>query len=125
MTHKITLAVIAVLAAPAVAIATELELNPTGIRFPDNTIQESASFPPLPAKMVWVAAENGDYALPTEAMADLADWCGTPSESNPCVILIAPGVYDLGDAQLRMRPWVTIRGSGQHSTIIRGRSATR
>jgi hypothetical protein len=124
MTCKTTLLAIVSVAYPALLIAAGLGFNPGSIVFPDDTAQTSASFPPLPAKMVWVAPENGDYALPTEAMANLADWCGVPSESNPCVILIAPGVYDLGDAQLRMQPWVTIQGSGQDSTIIRGHGST-
>jgi hypothetical protein len=60
------------------------------------------------------------FTSPVAAMAQLANWCGTPSENNPCLVKIMPGKYDLGGATLTMRPYVDIEGSGELTTIITG-----
>lgn len=65
-----------------------------------------------------VARKGGDYSSPVTAMNRLASWCGTPSEANPCLLLIGPGVYDLAGGSLTMQPYVDIQGSGEASTII-------
>lgn len=65
-----------------------------------------------------VARKGGDYSSPVTAMNKLASWCGTPSETNVCLLLIGPGLYDLAGASLTMQPYVDIQGSGEGSTII-------
>ncbi len=66
-----------------------------------------------------VALSGGDYSDPAAAMADLAKWCGTPSATNPCLLKIAPGVYDLGGTSLFAEEFVDIEGSGENVTILR------
>lgn len=70
--------------------------------------------------VAWVATAGGDYGSPVQALNEVGNWCGAPSEGNRCLIRIAPGSYDLGDQQLVMRPFVDIRGSGWNMTILQG-----
>ncbi len=65
-----------------------------------------------------VATSGGQYASPIAAITDLADWCGTPSVSNQCLIKIMPGSYDLGGAMLTLPSFVSMSGSGQTSTKL-------
>jgi hypothetical protein len=62
------------------------------------------------------------YSDPVTAMNDIASWCGTPSETNPCLVKILPGVYDIGSNILWVNSHVDIEGSGENVTIIRGGS---
>lgn len=67
-----------------------------------------------------VAKSGGDYTNPVAAMADIAAWGGTPSPSNPCLLKIMPGVYDIGTNSLVMQPYVDIEGAGETVTKITG-----
>ena len=69
-------------------------------------------------KVAIVAQSGGDYSDPVTAMSNIASWCGTPSSSNPCLLKIMPGVYDLGSSSLVMNQYVDIEGAGENSTII-------
>ena len=71
-------------------------------------------------KMAVVALSSGDYADPVTAMADLGTWCGVPSETNPCLLKIMPGVYDIGTNSLIMQSFVDLEGSGEFVTKITG-----
>ncbi|HEX5719456.1 MAG TPA: hypothetical protein VF179_25065 [Thermoanaerobaculia bacterium] len=42
------------------------------------------------------------------------------SASKPYLIKLEPGVYDLGDNRLQMKPFVDIEGSGRGVTIVQG-----
>ncbi len=74
------------------------------------------------AAVTVVAQSGGDYADPEVAMGDLASWCGTPTELNPCLLKILPGVYDL-TGSLAMEPFVDVEGSGIFVTRLRGAPA--
>jgi hypothetical protein len=67
-----------------------------------------------------VAATGGDYTNPAAAMAAYATWCGTPSETNPCLLKIMPGVYDIGASPVVMQAYIDIEGSGEKTTKIIG-----
>ncbi|MFZ4859944.1 MAG: beta strand repeat-containing protein [Desulfuromonadaceae bacterium] len=69
-------------------------------------------------KVAVVAKSGGDYASPVAAMNDRAAWCGVPSSSNPCLLKIMPGVYDLAGEILTMQSYIDIEGSGERGTII-------
>jgi hypothetical protein len=61
---------------------------------------------------VGTAMENGTALL--NALAGITD----ASATNPYLLKIEPGVYDLGTAQLTMKPYVDIEGSGEMVTTI-------
>lgn len=91
------------------------ETGPAGPAGPSSTL----------AKIATVALTGGDYTSPVDAMANVDSgdaWCGTPSAANPCLVQIAPGVYDLGAvgtaSTLLMQPFVDIAGSGENITRI-------
>ena len=81
-------------------------------------------FYPAPGNVANVALSGGDYISPVDAMADVANWCGTPAETNQCLVKIAPGTYDLGSNNIVMQEWVNIHGSGQEATKITGAVST-
>lgn len=65
-----------------------------------------------------VSAAGGDYTSPNAAMADLANWCGTPSDSNRCLIKLLPGTYDVGSSTFQLQPYVSLIGSGREVTTV-------
>ena len=67
-----------------------------------------------------VAPSGGDYTDPATAMGAYISWCGTPSATNPCLLKIMPGVYDIGTSTVVMQPYIDIEGSGQNVTVITG-----
>lgn len=71
-------------------------------------------------KITLVDTSGNNYADPAEAMNDLDAWCGTPSSTNPCLVKILPGVYDIGSTSLQMQDYVDIAGSGENVTKITG-----
>jgi len=71
-------------------------------------------------KVAVVAQTGGDYTNPVTAMNNIAAWCGTPSTSNPCLLKVMPGIYDIGTNALVMNDYVDFEGSGENSTIIVG-----
>ena len=72
----------------------------------------------LYSKVAMVAQSGGDYTSPLDAMNDIAAWCGTASSTNPCLVRIMPGIYDLGNNGLMMQAYVDIEGSGENTTTI-------
>ena len=71
------------------------------------------------SNIVTVAKRNGDFSNPLAAMASITD----ASASNPYLIVIAPGVYNL-DGQLVMKEFVNIAGSGKEVTTLTGNVST-
>ena len=45
----------------------------------------------------------------------------TATAAQPWMIKIEPGIYDIGESSLQMKPYVDIEGSGQGVTVIKGR----
>src|SRR3990172_5823105 len=72
------------------------------------------------ANVIVVAKAGGDYTDPVTAMNNLSAWCGTPSATNPCLLKIMPGVYNIGANSLQMQSYVDIEGSGENTTKISG-----
>lgn len=72
------------------------------------------------AKLAVVAINGGNYSSPIIAMKYLSKWCGTPSETNQCLMEIMPGTYDIGNATLVMADYVSIKGSGREACTIQG-----
>ena len=60
------------------------------------------------------AAESGTALLST--LKGITD----SSSTNPCLIKIEPGIYDIGSKSLQMKPYLDIEGSGELVTTITG-----
>jgi hypothetical protein len=71
-------------------------------------------------KVAIVAQSGGDYPNPYAAMVDSDNWCGPASETNPCLVKIMPGVYDVGGSSVQMKDYIDIEGSGENTTKIKG-----
>jgi hypothetical protein len=67
------------------------------------------------ANVVVVAKSGGDFADPIAAMDSIAD----ASATNPYVVKIMPGSYDLGSSYLTMKEYVDVEGSGTNITVIK------
>ncbi|MBI5639932.1 MAG: hypothetical protein HZA17_05855 [Nitrospirae bacterium] len=67
-----------------------------------------------------VAQSGGDYTDPVTAMNDSAVWCGIPSATNPCLLKIMPGVYEMGANTLVMQGYIDVEGSGEKVTKLPG-----
>lgn len=63
---------------------------------------------------VGTAAENGAAVL--NALTSITD----ASSTNPYVLKIEPGIYDVGTTPLGMKQFVDVEGSGQLTTVILG-----
>jgi hypothetical protein len=71
-------------------------------------------------KVAIVAQSGGDYPNPYAAMLDSDNWCGTASETNPCLVKVMPGIYDIGGNSVQMKSYIDIEGSGENTTKIKG-----
>ncbi len=67
------------------------------------------------ANVVIVAKSGGDFIDPVAAINSILD----ASATNPYLIKIMPGVYDLGTSTLFMKEYVDIEGAGQNVTVIK------
>lgn len=63
-------------------------------------------------------ALNGDELLAAAAFLDTVS--PPPGLANRWLLKIEPGIYDLGDGTLLVRPWIDVEGSGPTVTLIRG-----
>ncbi len=68
--------------------------------------------------VIIVAPSGGDFTSPVDAMNSISD----ASESNPYLVKIMPGVYNVGSSSVQMKPYVDIEGSGENATKIIGNS---
>ncbi|HWR98744.1 MAG TPA: hypothetical protein VN317_10025 [Candidatus Methanoperedens sp.] len=59
---------------------------------------------------------GGDYTSPVAALNSIGDASG----ANPYLVKIMPGVYDVGQEAMVMKPYVDIEGSGERVTRIVG-----
>ncbi|MEM7196475.1 MAG: hypothetical protein AAF402_16200 [Pseudomonadota bacterium] len=64
--------------------------------------------------VIVVAKSGGDFDNPAETAGSITD----ASESNPYLILIAPGEYQIGDEQIILNPFVELVGSGKTVTRL-------
>ena len=66
--------------------------------------------------VITVSASGGDFTSVTSALNSISN----ATESNPYLIKVGPGTYSVR-AQIRMKPFVTLRGSGRNLTFLTGR----
>ncbi|MFZ4855765.1 MAG: hypothetical protein ACOYL3_05155 [Desulfuromonadaceae bacterium] len=65
------------------------------------------------AQVVVVAKSGGDSNNPANAVAAISD----ASATKPYLVRVMPGVYDIGNASVVMKPFVEMEGSGDTSVI--------
>lgn len=71
-------------------------------------------------KIAVVAQSGGDYTDPVAAMNASSTWCGGASVTNPCLLKIMPGIYNIGTDILSMQSYIDVEGSGINTTKVVG-----
>ncbi|MBI4838223.1 MAG: hypothetical protein HY806_03605 [Nitrospirae bacterium] len=66
--------------------------------------------------VIIVAPSGGDFTSPLDAVNSITD----ASATNPYLVKIMPGVYNIGMNSIQMKPYVDIEGSGENVTKIMG-----
>jgi len=93
--------------------------------FIEKAMRGTAGWPPH-TQLVW-AVRNSDgtpnptasgTALLTAVAAIPTSGNDTPSATNPWLLRIGPGIYDLGAGALQMKSYVDVEGSGTGATIV-------
>lgn len=84
-----------------------------------NRLPEELAARPRPARNVLIVSKDGDLRDPAAAVASIKD----ASPTNPYLVKVMPGVYDLTSFVL-LPPYVQLEGSGRGITVLRGSSAT-
>lgn len=69
--------------------------------------------------VITVAKSGGNFSDPVKAIDSISD----AGQSNPYIIVIAPGIYDI-DSPINLKPGVNILGSGKTATTIRSQGNT-
>ncbi|MBI4690447.1 MAG: hypothetical protein HY754_09315 [Nitrospirae bacterium] len=91
----------------------------TGSGIKTGHIQDGAI---TPSKMgfyknvIVVAPSGGDFTSPVDAMNAITD----ASASNPYLVKIMPGSFNIGANSVQMKEYVDIEGSGENITVIEG-----
>ncbi len=71
--------------------------------------------------IITVAKANGDFDNPVNAINSIpTTGSDMPGAANPYLIVIAPGVYPLGNIALNMRQFIDVMGSGENVTLLTG-----
>ena len=71
-------------------------------------------------RTVLVSPVPGNPVASGTALRNALAGIQSPSSTNPWLLKVEPGVYDVQGSSLVMRPWVSIEGSGIEATTIRG-----
>ncbi len=71
--------------------------------------------------ITFVSPKPGDSATTAgTALLNTINGITDNSPTNPYLIKLGPGIYDLGTSSLQMKPYVDIEGSGEKTTKIMG-----
>jgi hypothetical protein len=81
------------------------------------TFAESAT---AQIRTVLVSPVPGNPVASGTALRNALAAISSPSATNPWLVKIEPGIFDVGTTSLQMRSWVDIAGSGIGVTTIRG-----
>ncbi|HZF08957.1 MAG TPA: hypothetical protein VFE33_09230 [Thermoanaerobaculia bacterium] len=73
-----------------------------------------------PVQTVVVNAVPGDVTASGTALINALAGISNASATKPYVVKLGPGIYDVGDTRLAMKPFVDLEGSGQQATIVQG-----
>ncbi|MBI5196464.1 MAG: hypothetical protein HZA10_09090 [Nitrospirae bacterium] len=69
--------------------------------------------------VIIVAPSGGDFTNPVDAVNSITD----ASATNPYLVKIMPGVYNIDTSSVQMKSYVDIEGSGENTTKIIGSSS--
>lgn len=69
---------------------------------------------------VYVHPVPGDHTASGTRLINALAGITNASATKRYVVKVEPGIYDVGTAELQMKPFVDIEGSGQEATVIRG-----
>jgi hypothetical protein len=75
-------------------------------------------------RTVLVSPVAGDPVASGTALRNALTGIQSPSSTNPWLLKVEPGIYDVQGNSLQMRQWVSIEGSGIEATTIRGNVQT-
>lgn len=105
--------------APAekLTVAGTIESTSGGVKFPDGTVQTTAAAPTY-LRTIIVSPVPGDALASGTALLDAMAGITDATVTNPYLLKIEPGVYDLGNNGLYMKEYVDIEGSGENTTTI-------
>jgi hypothetical protein len=93
--------------------------NPDQLHFEPTSVGEETST--YGKHRVAIVDKSGKYySDPVEALNDIATWCGIPTETNPCLVKILPGIFDIGTTTMRIPSYVDMEGSGEKVSKIKG-----
>lgn len=67
-----------------------------------------------------IVSPVGSPSANGQALAGVLAGITTASATNPYLVKLEPGIYDLGDSFLTLKSFVDIEGSGESNTTIRG-----
>ncbi|MEW5850119.1 MAG: hypothetical protein AB2A00_15120 [Myxococcota bacterium] len=84
----------------------------------DGTVTCAPDAKALFRRTVVVSPVPGDPLASGTALLDALALIADASETNPYVLKVEPGTYELGDASLLMKAYVDIEGSGASATTI-------
>jgi hypothetical protein len=76
-----------------------------------------------PIRTVLVSPVPGNPVASGTALSTALAGIPSPSSTDPWLLKIEPGIYDIGKTSLQMRSWVDIEGSGVGVTTVRGNVA--
>ena len=96
------------------AAGSNVTITPSGQTL---TIAAASGAAPL-VRTVVVSPVPGNVTASGTALINALAGITTASASNPWLLKIEPGVYDLGSGSLAMQPFVDIEGSGEDVTTI-------
>lgn len=90
--------------------------GPTGVTGPQGPAGPQGPVGPSPhyANVIIVATSGGDFTDPVQAMESITN----ASATNPYLIKIMPGIYDLGVTTILAKGYVDIEGSGKNVTKL-------
>lgn len=69
-------------------------------------------------RTIVVSPTPGDTAASGTALRNAYEGISDASPTNPYVVLLEPGIYNIGSTQLDLKPYVHLRGTSRESTII-------
>lgn len=93
--------------------------GPTGPIGPTGPLGPTGPIGPAQEQVVLVPADGTDLANGTALLAKIAEVSGLASSSTPYLVVLGPGVFDLGSAKMTIPSDVRVVGHGPVATCLR------